>query len=347
VEHLDGSGQALDASALVDISRTFQEHRLRRNEIWYGYTDGDHWGAIPFVSHLFRGQNKRYFPVLPSIARGLSKVAAQLRQMPPSDQAQIVLRLAQSWWFARELDHHPIADHAASHKLILNRLGLAQHYGIPTGYLDLTDDFNVGAFFATCRETPRGWEPVDEGAGILYRVDLKTLDNPFGRYEPLGPQLLPRPSDQCAWATELPIIHSFEGWPDVTMMRFNQQRSIGEYFLRTFDGGKGLFPPDPLADVAQEILGSREVPTLLVESAIESFAKDPLGIDSKQAAEIKRALSKVVSLTDYRRLLTEDRVSTLLADFEWRKKMLADVKVRWRLVRTEPIEESGAQTAVV
>lgn len=347
-ECVQSVAQVFDANALLDISRNFDNHRVVREQAWYGYTEGDHWGARPFVSELFRGQNTRYLPMLPAIARGLEINTGGLWERSPRDQAKFVLRLAQSWWFARELDYHPISSHAASQKLILDRIALAQHYGIPTGYLDLTDDFNVGAFFATCHETDRGWEPVEEGIGIIYRVVLKSLENPFGRYEPLGPQLLPRPTDQCAWVTELPIVHSFEGWPDVMMMQFNQTKSVGEHFLRKFDGGKTLFPPDPLADVAHEIMTCQEVPTMLIERAIESFAGDPLGIRSHQISEIRQELSKLIGTIGYRRLLTEEQVSLLQADFEWRRKMLSDVKVRWRLVRTEPIdEEQGAATGPV
>jgi hypothetical protein len=339
--------RVFDADALLNISRSFDNHRVVREQVWHGYTDGDHWGAIPFVSELFRGQNGRYLPMLPAIARGLEIHTGVLWERSPRDQAKIVLRLAQSWWFARELDHHPITSHAASQKLKLDRIALAQHYGIPTGYLDLTDDFNVGAFFATCRETREGWEPIEEGVGIVYRVDLKGLENPFGRYEPLGPQLLPRPTEQCAWVAELPIAHSFDGWPGVMMMQFNQQKPVGEHFLRKFDEGKGLFPPDPLADVAGEIMACQEVPTILIERAIESFAGDPLGIRSDQIAEVRRELSKLTTTIDYRRLLTEEHVSSLRADFEWRKRMLSDVKVRWRAVRAEPASVDDERDAAV
>jgi len=32
----------------------------------------------------------------------------------------------------------------------------------------------------------------------------------------------------------------------------------------------------------------------------------------------------------------DENVSLLLADFEWRKKMLPDVKVKWRAIRRVP-----------
>ena len=208
---------------------------------------------------------------------------------------------------------------------------------MPTGYLDLTDNFNVGAFFATCREHEGRWEPVDEGVGVVYRVELaRGFSTPFGQYLPLGPQPLPRPTDQRAWVTELPITHAFDGWPGVMIMLFQQERSVGEHFLERFDGGSRLFPHDPLAEIAGEILNCEEIPDVLIDGAISSFAEDEHGIRPDQAEDVKRAILKMVSVGAYRRLLSEQMVESLREDFEWRKKMLGDIKVRWRAIRSEP-----------
>jgi len=329
-----------DASVLLDISQHFVNYRAQRKNIWYGHAadEDGYWGAIPFVDSLFRGQNQRHLPMFPSIVRGLESSTGELWERPAVDQARIVLRLAQSWWFAQELDYHPVTSHAASQHLRLDRIALAQHYGIPTGYLDLTDDFDVAAFFATCRETPEGWIPVEDGIGVIYRIELKDLTNPFGEYKPLGPQPLPRPTEQCAWVAELPITHSFDGWPQVMIMQFQHVRAVGEHFLDKFDHGKALFPRDPLADVASEIINCREIPKALAEKALKSFADDPHGIHSDQVAAVQHELTQLATQIDYRRVLTEAQVSSLLEDFEWRKRMLADIKVRWRMVRSEPAE---------
>lgn len=329
------------ASALLEISKGYANHRSHREDSWYGYTEGKTWGAIPFaVSSLYRGQNTRHLPMLPSIARGLQSAdIGEIWKSSISDQAKIVLRLAQSWWFSSELAHHPISHHAAHQHLDLDPIALAQHYGIPTGYLDLTDDFNVSAFFATCRETKNGWEPVDTGVGVFYRVKLDKFETPFGRYAPVGPQQLPRPSEQCAWVTELPLCHSFEGWPDVDMLQFHHDRHVGEHFLEMYAGGERLFPPDPLAGVAAEILACREIPVDLVEAALESFANDPSGILTEHFPVLRKEISALVDQVSYRRLLTDQNVTSLLADQEWREKMLMDVKANWRLVRRVPISE--------
>ena len=331
------------ASLLLEISDDYLNHRARREASWYGYTNGETWGAIPFaVRTLYRGQNSHYTPLLPSIARGLKSTnISELWKSPISDQAKILFRIAQSWWFSRELHRHPISNHAAKNGLDLDPIALAQHYGIPTGYIDLTDDFTVSAFFATCRQTSGGWESIDSGEGVIYRVKLDNLQSPFGRYEPLGPQKLPRPSEQCAWVTELPLCHSFEGWPGVDVLTFEQDRRIGEHFLKMYEGGNRLFPPDPLADVSKEILLCGEIPADLMESALDSYLKDPAGIVPEQLPDLRRELSGLVSQINYRRLLTDEQVAILHTNKEWRENYLDDVCVKWRAVSRIPIEEVG------
>lgn len=305
--------------------------------------DGDYGGAIPLnISTLYRGQNKQTRIMLPSIARGLSLDTGKMFDMPPSDQAQIVLRLAQSWWFARELDNHPITAHAEQQRLRLDRLALAQHYGIPTGYLDLTDNFDVAAFFATCRETETGWQPAEEeGVGIVYRVELNRVKDLFELFKPLGPQPLPSPEEQKAWVVELPLIHSFDGWPVVSKLLFQQDKSVGQHFLEIFEGGKILFPPDPLANVAQEILKCREIPEELTEGALASLASDQFGTKPDQFSAVRQSLSNLTGLIDYRRLLHDQDVAPFLEDFEWRKRRLSDVKANVRPVRLELRHEHG------
>lgn len=338
--------QIAPASALLEISKKYVDHRSRREDSWYWYSDGEKGGAIPFaVSTLYRGQNTRHVPMLASIARGLQSTdIVKIFESPTSDQAKIVLRLAQSWWFGRELTRHPIYHHAAKQNLDLNEIALAQHYGIPTGYLDLTDDFNVSAFFATCHETQDGWQPVDAGVGIIYRVNLRNLKDTFGDYIPLGPQQLPRPSEQCAWVVELPFCHGFEGWPGVEMLPFHHDRRVGQHFLEMYEGGKRLFPPDPLAEVAAEILACGEIPIDLVEAALESFISDSCGILPGDLPAVRKEISTLISQVNYRKLLTDQHIAPLLADPEWVEKMLSVVKARAVAVRRVRIPQDETES---
>lgn len=324
------------ARALIDLSQTEGIKQQRTPDDWYWHLDGNYRGATLFnINLLYRGQNKRYTPMLPSKARGLISNTGIMSKMPPSDQAQIILRLAQSWWFARQLDYHPITIHAEEQKVKIDRIALAQHYGIPTGYLDLTDSFDISAFFATCFEDESGWAPVKDGVGAIYRVEIKKIKNSFEWLAPLGPQSLPRPEEQNGWVGELPMTHSFDGWPFVSLILFNQDPAIGEHFLEMFNGGKGLFPPDPLADVADKILKCGEIPEELIDGALDSFHEDKFGPTKGQFSSIKLELSKIIKTCDYRRILTEEDIEPFINDMEWRKKRLSDIVANCRPVRLE------------
>ncbi|MGN7100333.1 FRG domain-containing protein [Ralstonia holmesii] len=335
--------RTVPATVLLEISKNYADHRARREDSWYWYKEGETVGALPFtISTLYRGQHTRYTPLLTSIARGLqSNDIGEMFRSPIADQAKIVFRLAQAWRFSRELRRHPIAVHAANLRLDLDEIALAQHYGIPTGYLDLTDDFNVAAFFATCRETENGWAPVDAGEGIVYRVHLDKLDAPFDSYIPLGPQQLPRPSEQSAWVTELSFYPSFEVQPGVEMLQFQHDRHVGQHFLEMYAGGELLFPPDPLAEVAAEILACGEIPIDLVEAALDSFASDPYGILSKDLPALRKEISTLATqVSSDRRLLTDQAIQSLLNDEDWSKKMLGTMKARAVAVRRVTVPQA-------
>jgi len=179
-----------------------------------------------------------------------------------------------------------------------------------------------------------------EEPGIVYRVELKTLESPFGQYMTLGPQQLPRPTEQCAWVTELPLGHSFENWPNVSFLEFQHDRRVSEHFLEMFDGGSKLFPTAPLAEVAFDILNSREIPKDLVEAVLTSFGGEPAGLQAQDFPALRREISNLATLMDYRRILTDQQIEPLLADSVWEERMLSEVLVRWRAIRQVPVSSA-------
>lgn len=327
----------LPAKALIEISKTEGIVQPRTENDWYWYSDGSEGGAIPFnINFLYRGQNKRFLPMRPSIARGLRSETDYVCEMPLDDQALVVLRKSQSLWFASELDHHPITRHAQEQKVKLDRIALAQHYGVPTQHLDLTDNFDVAAFFATCQYDRSGWRPMERGTGIVYRLALGDLKSPFDHVRPLGPQPLPRPSEQKAWIAETSLHRAFDGGSTFLSLEFEHDRAVAEYFLEMFNGGETLFPPDPLARVADEICNCNQIPAELVERALERLSKlEEFSLRPEQIAAIRTRISKMSELTSYRTLLHPELVQPFLDDFEWRKLRLSDIKARVRLVRSE------------
>ena len=166
--------------------------------------------ALPPV--LFRGQGARYSPSLTSLARGLGSIpVARISELDLLGQAKLADRLVRRIWFSHELESHPAARWLAAQRLERFDHALAQHYGIPTGYMDLSESFDVSCFFATCYPDKAGkWHPRTEGTGIMYLLPTERIPVRPEVLQPIGLQVLPRPREQFGWVIVCGIGGDFE-----------------------------------------------------------------------------------------------------------------------------------------
>lgn len=120
----------------------------------------------PALRNYYRGENQIYQNSIPSLLRKLNQFSSE------KDKAlyRIVadMRIAEFKHLIDKFDHVKNWNYGD----VLYEL-LAQHYGLETGWLDITSDFRVALFFATCyydNESKR-WLPLDQ----------KHIDeNPYG-----------------------------------------------------------------------------------------------------------------------------------------------------------------------
>lgn len=231
---------------------------------------------------LFRGQTRIYDPCLATILRGLPLewTAFTLR-----DLLLFVSRHARAAWFVEHIRHHPFAKRAITSSFDINTIGVAQHYGLPTHYMDLTESPSVAAFFATCKVT-RGKTPgeivvtpcaKDEGEGILYRV--RWHNTPLHSCRPIALQPFPRPREQAAWTYELWHGEDMQTprcrrEPCVETIKFTHDLGVSKHFYELFDEGRALFPPDILAEVADQIMDSKFLPADIVRAVVEWMSND-------------------------------------------------------------------------
>lgn len=93
--------------------------------------------------NYYRGENKIYRESVPSLLRALdsypSKEERELYRLVADMRIAEFKALLQQFQHVREWNYCDILYDA-----------LAQHYGFQTGWLDITSDFNVALFFATC-----------------------------------------------------------------------------------------------------------------------------------------------------------------------------------------------------
>lgn len=186
---------------------------------------------------LFRGQNRRYSPCYPSICRGFERVVPAVANLAYHDQLRLIQRMIQAWWFCRALKQHPAMCWAAEQNIYVDGMALAQHYGIPTGYMDLTQSAEVALFFAACAYRDGGWQPVPDGEGVLYRVHWPDIPD---RIKPIGLQPFPRPAEQRAWTLETCLGENFETIPYLQKISFAQDSAVGRELLQRLSGCRSI-----------------------------------------------------------------------------------------------------------
>lgn len=231
--------------------------------------DGDEMRLLPSPStsfsspFLYRGQTTRYSPCLPGVFRGMPMVH-QLHELSNLDEANLFLARIRMEEFVAVLPQHPSHAYSRQLKLMIFAEALAQHYEINTDRIDLTQDADVAAFFATnWRDENGSWHPAREGQGVIYRTVISDLKQVLGKerehnLEWIGKQAWPRPGEQKAWTLRLPLGADFEKFP-VDILTFDHQEKCSTRFHDLFVQGTRLFPPDVLSELADQIKSSPTV----------------------------------------------------------------------------------------
>ena len=200
---------------------------------------------------MYRGQTQEYSRCIPTLAR-LEKIEDQF------------LALCRRVAFEDAIGEHPMVWMAEQAKLLdsplyVDREGLAQHYGLATDMLDVTSNFDVACFFATCtwsHEDGR-YQPVasDEASGVMYRITTALVTGRNGTDDALGPvhivgwQPLPRPDQQRAFVLKMKPGQDFTSLPSVETFHFQHQAHISYRIWSAFDQGDALFPTDAAAEL--------------------------------------------------------------------------------------------------
>jgi len=300
---------------------------------WVDYGDDDWCGRIIpsfgawFVSpFLYRGQTARFSPCYPAIYRGYPAVDTPAK-LPRELRERFVLANVRIAEFRQALGEHPSVRFARNIGLHLNETALAQHYGVPTDFLDLTQDPEVAAFFAACvLDEHGGWRPASNGEGVIYRVDVGFPWHRNSKAPPVelvGVQTLPRPGEQRAWAVQLPFTVDFERLA-LDAFVFPQSEPSGATVLQRFDFGRALFPHDELASVAARVVNSTKLPRPLLRSVLLDFGRDEEGIEQVVDTYTRRFASLFgievdnsagQKLTDEERLRAESDLAAKQPDF--------------------------------
>lgn len=235
-EHLHKSGWS-QINTLAYASPMFQVMMIK-----------DNWGAyFPMPDYpLYRGQRYYYDVCKPSLYRR------------SWTEEQKIERLLQIEDFKHILAENPEVKELKQASLFVNYLGLAQHYGIETEMLDMTNSPLVAAFFATTTydSNTRMYRPVEDcvSVGCIYFDVLGPMINGANEGEnrdiwPVGMEALRRPNEQRGYTIKLNENDNFNTIINhPKCFRFIQNRDWSYKIFAATGGGSVLFPYDPMAD---------------------------------------------------------------------------------------------------
>lgn len=237
---------------------------------------------------LFRGQIDVHSPCYPKAYRGFPLVKRP-RELSEEYRVKFLASQAKNLWYISLLQKHPSVHRARTLNIKMDSFAVAQHYRMPTPYLDLTQSIEIAAFFACCECQGDTWCPKSTGEGVIY------FFSPVSNSQSIGLVTFPRPVLQKAWFIFLPFGVDFEKIPQVKKFIFNHTLEGSRYYLEMFNFGNDLFPEDPAEDVAEDIINSDSIPKVFIVDALLRFGCVTEKIE-KTLSEFKENLNKYCNL---------------------------------------------------
>lgn len=270
----------------------------------------------PPPRYLFRGQAERHIPCYPAVYRHFRSPTKFLHDLSLSDAAKVVADIARTFRYFSELEKHPVFKWAKTELVELPATELAQHYGIPTALIDLTESIEVALFFSTHRREGGKWQPCESGEGVLYRVDRTAINACYApRFQPVAIQPFARPFRQWAWTCELLMGECFEQYPKMQAIAFRHDRALAHEIRVMAEAEGELFPPDLLAELAERINVSRILPDADVISALKHLGP---AYPNGRLGQIREFLANegYVVQPESTSVLTEREVSSLELQYD-------------------------------
>ena len=219
----------------------------------------------------FRGQSFFYERCLPSLFRMKGN-----GELP--NETDIVYNRLKTCEFELLLATHPVFCEL-SHMICVNPVALAQHYGLATEYLDITNSKWVAAFFASTRYDygTDTYYPVGrnykDGYGVMYMSkpyeEGDINDDFFRKNVVIGYQYFERPTKQSSFGYKMQAGEDFNESPYFEKVFFRHDLEASKIVFDMSYKQCRFIPKDSLSRLARKIVESNEVTRRALERCLQ------------------------------------------------------------------------------
>lgn len=225
----------------------------------------------PYV--FYRGQSRYHDPCIPTLYRCSSDKDKEL---------EIAASRIKICEFASLLSKHPVFQEV-SQNVCVDSVALAQHYGLSTEYLDITNSKWVAAFFACARydADTDSYYPVGrdygDGYGVLYYAKPREDMIPeefFEKNGVIGYQYFARPTKQSSFGFRMDEGEDFNDSPYFEKIFFRHDMTASQIVYDMSYKQNRFIPRDELSKLAREIKVSAEVTRAALFSCWVNYYQD-------------------------------------------------------------------------
>ncbi len=217
---------------------------------------------------LFRGQNKAYETLRPTIYRGYPALSTWQEKQTISIDGDSLVMPHPHYCQDLERDYYFSCIKAAELITEVKSLfpefpgevdghALSQHYGLRTHCLDFSEDIWISGFFASHSCQAGAFSICKEGIGVVYVLEVDQVP-PKSLYE-IGFQPLPRPFAQRGSLLKVPPDVNLLSHPAVWAIHFRHSEAASKHVGSRFDAGKALVPHDKISLFLESRLAERSV----------------------------------------------------------------------------------------
>ncbi len=231
-------------------------------------------------------------------ARSASTLSRPLDRLPSEEDRLLYrlvadMRIAEFTFFIHKFDR---VRHWEDYGLTVLEEPLAQHYGLETDWLDITNDFNTALFFATCKwdDDSGEWYPLtkaqiehndDTRYGVLFHMPAwravmsnmlvaarpgnQNMQDKEGLILPIGYQPFMRCHSQYGYGLYMKTPAPLQENISFEKLHFPQSEQLSDAIFELMEGGKKIYPREGLDDFS-DIIKSIKAATHFSEAAFQA-----------------------------------------------------------------------------